>query len=76
MEFSAQIEDGIIRLPKELEAYRNIFARIIILTERLFDHSSKKEQLKAVMLKMGEKEIFSKIVDGVEWQKKVRNERD
>lgn len=75
LEFSLQIEDGVIRLPKEFEAYCNVFARIIILPEQPFDHSSKKEQLKAVMLKMGEKDIFSKVADN-EWKKEIRNEWD
>jgi hypothetical protein len=76
LEFSAQIEEGVIRLPEEFEAYRNIYARIIILTEKPINLLSKKERLKAVMLEMGEKNIFSKIADGVKWQKEVRNEWD
>jgi hypothetical protein len=74
LEFRTQIQEGIIRLPKEFEAYRNVFARIIILTEQPFDHPSKKERLRAVMLKLGEKDIFSKIDDGFAWQKEIRNE--
>lgn len=72
LEFSVQIEEGLIRLPKEFEAYHNVFARIIILPEQPFDHSSKKEQLKAVMLEMGEKDILSKVADN-EWKKENRN---
>lgn len=75
LEFRTQIEEGVIRLPKEFEAYYNVFVRVIVLTKQPFDHSSKKEQLKAVMLKMGEKDIFSKI-DEKEWQKEIRNEWD
>ena len=76
LEFSTQIEEGVIRLPKEFEAYHNVFARIIILPEQPFDHSSKKERLRAVMLKMGEKDSFSKVGDGVTWQKEIRYEWD
>lgn len=76
LEFTTQIEEGIIRLPKEFERYSNIFARIIILTEKPLNLLSKKERLREVMLKMGEKNIFSKITNGVEWQKKIRNEWD
>ena len=76
LEFNAQIEEGLIRLPKEFEAYRNVFARIIILIEQPFDHVSKKERLKAVMLEMGEKDVFSKIGDGIAWQREIRNAWD
>ena len=31
LELKAKIEEGVIQLPKEFEAYRNTFARIIIL---------------------------------------------
>jgi hypothetical protein len=74
LEFTAQIDEGVIRLPKEFEAYYNTFARISILPEQPFDHPSKKERLRAVMLKLGEKDIFSKIDDGFAWQKEIRNE--
>lgn len=74
LEFTTQIEEGIIRLPKEFEKYGNVFARIIILTEKPLNLLSKKERLKEVMLKMGEKNIFSKVTNGVEWQKEIRNE--
>ncbi len=76
LEFTTRIEEGIIRLPKELEMYSNIFARIIILTEKPLNHLSKKDRLRDVMLKMGEKNIFSKIENAVEWQKEIRNEWD
>lgn len=76
LEFTTQIEEGIIRLPKEFERYSNIFARIIILTEKPLNLLSKKERLREVMLKIGEKNIFSKITNGVEWQKEIRNEWD
>ena len=74
LEFTTHIEAGIIRLPKGFERYSNIFARIIILTEKTTPVLSKKERLRDVMLKMGEKNIFSEIEDAVEWQKKIRNE--
>jgi hypothetical protein len=34
----------------------------------------KKAKLKAILLKMGEKNLFSKVADGVIWQKQLRNE--
>lgn len=77
LEFSAKIEDGLIRLPKQFQEYQNAFVRIIILTENPVNHIlSKKEKLKAIMLKMGEKNIFNKIPDAKEWQRTIRNEWD
>jgi hypothetical protein len=76
LEFSTRIEEGIIRLPKEFERYSNIFARIIILTEKTTPVLSKKERLREVMLKMGAQNIFSEVEDAVEWQKNIRNEWD
>lgn len=74
LEFSAYIEQGVIRLPEEFRAYSNAFVRIIILAEKPVNQPSKKERLREVMLKMGERNIFSKITDAVKWQKEVRNE--
>ena len=74
LEFSTHIESGIIRLPKEFSAYSNTFARIIILADKPLNLSSKKERLREIMLEMGQKNIFSKITDGVTWQKEIRNE--
>lgn len=76
LEFSTKIEQGVIRLPKEFEAYNNTSVRIIILTERPLNALSDKEKLKEIMLKMGEKNIFSKIPNAVEWQRKIRDEWD
>lgn len=76
LEFTTQIEEGIIRLPKEFEKYSNMLVRIIIITEKPLSLLSKKERLRDVMLKMGERNIFSKIANGVEWQKEIRNEWD
>ncbi len=74
LEFSTHIEAGIIRLPKEFSAYSNTFARIIILADKPINLSAKKERLREIMLKMGDKNIFSKVTDGVKWQKELRNE--
>lgn len=76
IEFSVQIENGVIQLPKELEQYKNAFVRIALWTEKPLDLRSKKERLREIMLKMGEKNIFSNIADGVKWQKQIRNEWD
>jgi hypothetical protein len=73
LEFSAQIEEGVIRLPKEFERYSNTFVRIIILTETLSQLSPKKEKLKDVLLRMADMNVFSQIEDAVEWQKEQRN---
>lgn len=76
LEFSTQIEQGIIRLPKEFGAYSNAFVRIIILTEPPVNQLSKKEKLRTIMLKMGEQNIFRNITDALKWQKEIRNEWD
>ena len=74
LEFSTKIEHGIIRLPKQFEAYENTIVRIIILAEKPQNFSHKKEKLRAVLKKMQEVDIFRSISNPVEWQKQVRNE--
>jgi hypothetical protein len=69
LEFSSKIEQGIIRLPKQFEAYENATVRIIILAEKPQIAPSKKEQLRAVMEKMQAADIFRSIPNPTEWQK-------
>jgi hypothetical protein len=76
LEFSSKIEHGMIRLPKQFEAYENAVVRIIILAEKPQVAPSKKEQLRVVLEKMQVADIFSSISNPVEWQKKIRNEWD
>ena len=74
IEFLTRIENGILQLPLELAQYNNVLIRITVLPQPLSDLQLKKARLRAVMLKMGEKNLFSQISDGVKWQKQLRNE--
>ncbi|MDQ5930192.1 MAG: hypothetical protein QG594_1979, partial [Bacteroidota bacterium] len=74
IEFLTRIENGILQLPLELAHYNNVLIRITVLPQPLSDLQLKKARLRAIMLKMGEKNIFSQISDGVKWQKQLRNE--
>lgn len=74
VEFSTQIQQGIIHLPKELTAFDNRTVRIIILVEKPVPSPSQKERLREVLLRMANSKLFSKISDPVQWQKDVRNE--
>lgn len=76
LEFSGKIEQGIIRLPKQYEAYDNTYARIIILVEQPPQLLEKKEKLRLIFKKMEQIRMFSNINDPVEWQKQIRNEWD
>ena len=74
IEFFTRIENGILQLPLELAQYNNVLLRITVLPQPLSDLQLKKAKLRAIMLKMGEKKLFSQIPDGVKWQKQLRNE--
>jgi hypothetical protein len=74
LEFTAKIDHGTIRLPKQFEAYDNAFVRIIILSEEPRNFSEKKEKFRNLLLKMQETDVFRKIKNPVEWQKKLRDE--
>jgi hypothetical protein len=74
IEFLTRIENGMMQLPLGLAQYPNAFVRIIVIPEPSADLRLKKAKLKAILLKMGEKNLFSKVADGVIWQKQLRNE--
>jgi hypothetical protein len=74
IEFLTRIENGMMQLPLGLAQYPNAFVRIIVMPEPSADLLLKKAKLKAILLKMGEKNLFSKVADGVIWQKQLRNE--
>ena len=74
LEFSTQIEQGLIRLPKEFDAYQNSFVRIIVIAESPQMSQSKKDDLREIFLKIGKKNIFKKISNPTEWQENLRNE--
>lgn len=74
LEFSTKIEQGMIRLPEQFHEYDNSFVRIIILSDKPRNFSTKKERLMTVLKAMQKKDIFSSITNPVEWQKQQRNE--
>jgi penicillin V acylase-like amidase (Ntn superfamily) len=74
LEFSTKIEDGIIRLPQQFEAYENAFVRIIILSEKPKTLSKQKEKLKKAFKGMESVTVFQAIANPVKWQKQLRDE--
>jgi len=77
LEFSAKIENGLIRLPKRYEVYDDAFVRVIVLASKPKTMAvRRKKDLAAVFKRMQSRDIFRKISDPVSWQKKVRNEWD
>ena len=74
LEFTTKIDHGTIRLPKQFEAYDNAVVRIIVLSESPRNFSEKKEKIRNLFLRMQEMDIFSKIKNPVDWQKKIRDE--
>lgn len=74
LEFTAKIEHGVIRLPKEFEEYENAVARVSITLESDEDKKAKKEQLFAALEKLAEVNPFAEIEDPVKWQRKLRDE--
>lgn len=74
LEFTAKIEHGVIRLPKELENCENAIARVTITLESDEDKRAKKEKLFAAFEKLAKANPFAEIEDPVEWQRKLRDE--
>ena len=74
LEFSAKIEKGTIRLPKEYEEYDNSYARVIVLVDEPQNVLTKKEKLRLALQKMEKINMFNKIKDPTLWQKKLRDE--
>ena len=74
LEFSAKIEQGVIHLPKQYEAYDNTFARVIVLVEPTLNIVSKKEKLLATFKKLQQTSVFDSIENPVTWQKQLRDE--
>ena len=73
LEFSTTIENGIIHLPKQYEAFNNVKARIVIVSEEE-QMVTKKARLLAIFKKLQTTTIFQEIVNPVEWQKNLRDE--
>jgi hypothetical protein len=72
LEFSAKIENGIIRLPEQYGEYENSPVKVILLFEQPVP--DKKSQLRHALLQMKNKNMFSGIDNPVEWQRKLRDE--
>jgi hypothetical protein len=73
LEFSTQIEQGLIRLPKQFEKYQNAFVRIIVLVEPE-PPRTQRERLLRVFEKMNHLKMFESIENPLTWQKKLRDE--
>jgi hypothetical protein len=73
LEFSTQIEQGMIRLPKQFEKYQNAFVRIIVLVEPE-PPRTQRERLLRVFEKMNSLKMFESIENPLTWQKKRRDE--
>lgn len=74
LEFSVQIEQGVIRLPLQYQAYNNAEARIIVLVKTPPVVRSQKERLAAIFTKMKQIKMFETIQNPTLWQKQLRNE--
>jgi hypothetical protein len=75
LEFSTQIEQGMIRLPKQFEKYQNAFVRIIVLVEPEPEPPrTQRERLLRVFEKMHHLKMFESIENPLTWQKKLRDE--
>lgn len=55
LEFTTQIEKGIIHLPKEYDEFANVNARVIVLFDQPLSHETQKERLRSVFQKMEKK---------------------
>lgn len=76
LEFTTQIEKGIIHLPKEYEEFANVNARVIVLFDQPLKHEAQKERLRSIFQKMEKKTMFRTIENPLIWQKGLRNEWD
>jgi len=76
LEFTAKIEHGIIRLPKELEDCENAVAHVTVTLKTDEDKKAKKDKLFAAFKKAQEANLFAEIENPVEWQRKLRDEWD
>jgi len=73
-EFTAKIERGVIRLPKEFEEYDNAVVRVVVSVESDDEIKARKERLFVALKKLAEVNPFADIEDPVEWQRKLRDE--
>jgi ABC-type thiamine transport system substrate-binding protein len=76
VKFNVKIENGTIRLPKNLREFDNCEAHVVVKVESSDDTAAKKERLFAAFKKLQEADVFRNIEDPVEWQRKLRDEWD
>jgi hypothetical protein len=74
VEFTTQIERGVINLPREFAEYENSLARVTITVETPEEKAAKKEQLFAAFSKIREADLFREVGDPVKWQRNLRDE--
>lgn len=75
IEFSAVIEKGNIKLPKNLgNSYNHVSARVILLFDEKENKPSQKEALRAAFDDLNKVNAFSTVDNPTEWQKKLRDE--
>ena len=77
LEFTTTIENGVIHLPKDHEQLDNSVAHVVVTVEAgPQEIRARKERLLAAMKEMQKADIFRDIKDPVEWQRKLRDERE
>lgn len=72
-EFQTQIKNGIIQLPIDYQSLDNAFVKIIIL-RKAAPKQHPQAALQDLLTTIQAKNIFSTIVNPVDWQKQLRNE--
>ena len=73
LEFLTVIENGVIHLPKQYEAFNNVKARVVIVSEN-GNVAAKKARLLANFKKLQALNVFESIANPVEWQKYLKDE--
>lgn len=73
VEFNSYISEGLIKIPLDYSLYNNRKVKIIMLfpeEERNYD----KEELLSAFENARKLNVFSKVDNSTEWQKKIRDE--
>lgn len=74
LEFTSEIKDGIIKVPKAFIEKCKGKARIIVLQDVHESDEMKKEELSQILSKLKKLKAFAGISDPVKWQKEIRDE--
>ncbi|MGH9949255.1 MAG: hypothetical protein ACRD6X_18950, partial [Pyrinomonadaceae bacterium] len=73
--FTTRIKHGMIHLPKDHEELENSVAHVVVIVQtNVEENRAKKERLLAAFKEAQKADIFRKIDDPVEWQRKLRDE--